>query len=137
MNDTPAPTFQIPKDVIEPIIQSHVAAAVSTALGGHALMVEKAVAQALNVKVDSEGKQSGYRSDIPWLQWVMGECVRKAALEAVQEALIEQQGRIKKEIARELQKVNSPLAKRLIESMAGAIADHDALKYRLTVNIEK
>lgn len=133
-----APTFQIPKDVIEPIIQSHISAAVAVALQGHRPIVEQAVAHALNVKVDNDGKVSQYSSSnqVPWLQWVMGDCIRKAALAAVQEELAQQQDAIKKQIAAELRKVNSPLAKKLIESMAGAIADQRSLQYRLTVSVE-
>lgn len=131
------PTFQIPKDVIEPIIQAHVASAVTAALGDRSAIVQAAVGKVLNTKVDSDGVVNRYDSynSVPWIQWVMNDCVKKAARAAIEEALQIQAPTIKAMIAKELANKKSPLVKKLIEALAGTL-EESSLKYRLNVTVE-
>lgn len=131
------PTFQIPKDVIEPIIQAQISSAVLAALGDNKSIVEKAVAQVLNMKVDGDGKASHYSShnDVSWVQWMMREAVKKAAKQAIEEFFSQNKELVKTQIATELRKKNSPLAKQLINAMVGAVTNEHTLKYRLSVTV--
>lgn len=133
------PTFQIPKDVIEPIIQAQVSSAVLAALGDSKGIVEKAVAAILNAKVDNDGKASSWHSasDIAWVQWMMREAVKKAAKQAVEEFFAQNKEIVKSQIASELRKKNSPLAKQLINAMVGAMTNESTLKYRLSVTVSE
>jgi hypothetical protein len=109
------PTFQIPKDIIEPIIQAHVSAAVVSALGENKKIVEMAISRVLNQKVNSDGNTSGYvyNNSPTFIQWLMSKAVRSAVEKAVVEQVATYQDELKKAIAAELGigKKYSPLAK--------------------------
>jgi hypothetical protein len=131
------PTFQIPKDVIEPIIQAHVTAAVSAALLDKEKIIEQAVCQVLNRKVDSDGKASSYSYSTTWLQWAMNDCVANAVYKAISNDLDAHQERIRAYIVRELNKKNSPMLRDLVSGMLGALTSETVVKYRLTVSCDK
>jgi hypothetical protein len=135
MNESP--TFQIPRDVIEPIIQAHVASAVIAALGSGNQMIEAAVARILNEKVDSEGRStsSDYQSTT-WIIHVMRKQLREAIAATVAEEMPKHKEAIRRLIARELKKDNSPMLKQFVDGMTAAIVSPDTLKYRFTVAYE-
>ena len=126
-------TFHIPKDVIEPIIQAHVTAAVASALAGKEHLVSEAISAVLNRKVDSSGTPSTYSSSVSWMQWVMDKCIQEATQKAIEEALITHGETLKKTLITELQRKNSPLAKQLVGGLMNALTDKDLLRYRITV----
>lgn len=130
-----SPTFQIPKDVIEPIIQAHISSAVAAALGGKDKLVSDAIFAALNMKVDERGNACTYSSSIPFVQWLMKDAIQKAAKEAVQTALAGQHEALKESIAKELRNSKSVLAKQLIESLAGTLSKGNMLDYRLSITV--
>lgn len=127
------PTFQIPKDIINPIIQASVNEAVIRALDGPQQLVTKAIAGVLQMTVDSEGKPCSYGSSRPWIDWVIGDCIKKAARAAIEEFMVTEKDRIKAELVLQLSKKNSPLVKQLVEQMAGAISSESNLKWHLNV----
>lgn len=130
------PTLQIPKDVIEPIIQAHITKAVIEALGGSKQILEQAIAHVLNLKVDENGRPRGYSSDKPWIEWAIGDVLQKAARAAIEEAMAGQSEALKKSIASQLTRRNSPLAKQLAEQLVLGVSSPETLKYRLTINCE-
>lgn len=130
------PTFQIPKDLIEPIIQAHVSTAVTEALSDKGAIVQKAVSMVLNRKVDRDGTPSNSSyADTTWIQWAMQEAVRKAVRAAIDEQIGFHKEALKKAIAEELGlgKKHSPLAKSLISGMVAALTHPDLLRYRIKV----
>ena len=133
MNDNPSLT--IPRDVIEPIIQAHVTTAVMTALGDKEQIISRCVRQIMAQKVDRDGKRSVYdcSSDISWLQWVMQDCVQTAMRAAIVDTLETQKAQIKKQLAEELSRKNSPLVRQLIAGMVGAMTHPDVLRYKISV----
>lgn len=132
MNET---TLQVPKDVLEPIIQAHISAAVVAALGDRSKILADCVGKVLNMKVDTDGSESRYTGGVPWVQWIMQDCIKKSARAAIEEFMAGHKDEIKAQIATELRKKNSPLAKQLIEGMVNGITSHDTLKYRLDVTV--
>jgi hypothetical protein len=135
---TPAsPTFQIPRDVIEPIIKAHVASAVIEALGGGTKLVEDAIMRILSEKVDSEGRptNSDYNSTT-WVLHAMRKALREEILATVSAELPKHREAIRGLIQRELRKSNSPLLKQFVDGMVGVLSDKDALSYRMTVQFE-
>lgn len=75
-------TIEIPNDIIQPIVEAKVQAAMIEALGGYERLVETAVAQVLNQKVDpTNGQPERYsNSQNPtWFKWAMNDCVKRAA----------------------------------------------------------
>lgn len=133
------PTFQIPKDIIEPIIQAHVSAAVTEALSDKGAVIEKAVSMVLNRKVDRDGTPSNSSyAETTWIQWAMQNAVRKAVLAAIEEQVSFHKEALKKAIAEELGlgKKHSPLAKSLISGMVAALTHPDLLRYRIKVEYD-
>lgn len=134
MSDT-NPTFQIPSDVIKPILEAHVQAAFAKAFGDSSKLLEIAVARVLNQQVDSEGKVSHHtRHDSPtWMEWLMAAKMREAITEAIQVGMSNYKERIKAQIVKEIGNSKSPLAKQLITAMVENLTDRDNLRYRLQV----
>lgn len=133
-------TVQIPNDVLQPIIEAKVAAAIIEALGGRQQLIETAVAQVLAQKVDpSSGNPDRYNSSNSptWLTWVLQDLVKKAAKGAIEQFVTEHQELIHKHLVTELTKKNSPLTKQIIASLVGATFNPDTLRYRLTVSVDK
>lgn len=133
------PVLTIPKDVINPIIQAHVDKAVLEALNGHNEIVSKAILSILQMRVDSEGKISTYSSDRDrtWIDWVIGDCIKKAARAAIEDHLTKNHEQVKKFLIKELGAKNSKLARQLAEGLVGAVSSPDFLKYRITVQFDK
>lgn len=133
MNET---TLQVPKDVLEPIIQAHISAAVVAALGDRSKIIADCIGKVLNTKTESDGSETRYGTGIPWVQWIMQDCIKKSARAAIEEFMASHKDEIKAQIAAELRKKNSPLAKQLIEGMLNGITNETTLKYRLNVTVE-
>lgn len=130
-------TLEIPNDVIEPIIQARVTAAVMEALGGYERIIETAVGRVLNQKVDDKGQPSNYTSSSSpsWLKWVMDDCVKKSAKAAVEKFFADNQSKIEEALIKELSKKNSPLLKQMVAAFMGGVVNTDRLKYRLEVSV--
>lgn len=130
-----SPTLQIPKDVIEPIIQANITAAIAQALSGgqSAQLISNTITQILRMTVDSEGKPSSYSGSKPWIDWAIGSAVRSAALAAINEQVELLKDRMKAHIAAELTKKNSPLHKQLAEGLVNGVFSTESLKWRLTI----
>jgi len=126
------PTFQIPKEIINPIIQASVNEAVLKALDGPHNIVTKAILDVLQTKVGEDGKPSNYNSGRPWIDWVIGDCIKIAARKAVEAALADKQEHMKAELIKQLSAKRSPLVKQLAEAMVKGVSA-DAIKYRLNV----
>lgn len=131
-------TIQIPNDVIQPIVEAKVAAAITEALGGYDRLIESAVAQVLNQKVGADGRPTTYSDARPWFKWVMQDCVQKAARAAIETYFKDHEELVKKAITVELTKKNSPLVKQLVGALISTVVNADALRYRMNVavNIE-
>ena len=130
------PTLQIPKDIIEPIIQAEITKAIIEAMGPKQAVMQHAIASILNVKVDGEGKPASY-GGAPWIDWVIGKEIRASATAAIVEHLATHGETIKKQLTAELAKKNSPMVKQLIEGMVGAMTHPDALRWRLNVTFDE
>jgi hypothetical protein len=134
------PTFQIPKDVIEPIITANVAAAVLAAFADKSKLMEIAVSKVLTAKVEKDsGKPttSDYYATT-YIQWLMENVVKNAVAEAIKEQVGLHKEALKKAIATELgiSKKYSPLAKQLINGMCEAMSHPDLLRYRIKVEFD-
>lgn len=128
-------TIQIPNDIIQPIVEAKVAAAVTEALGGYDRLIEVAVGQVLNQKVGTDGQPSNYSNAVPWFKFVMQQCVQKSARTAIEEYFNSHGELIKKAITAELSKKNSPLVKQLVATLIGSVVNADSLRYRMNVSV--
>lgn len=135
MDEQKLPTLQIPKDVIQPIIEAHVRDAVLRAFDGYRPAVDTLIASVLNVRVDSSGQPARYPDQgMPrWIDWALGEALRSSVKKAIEEKVATLQESLKKHIAAELQKKNSPLAKQVAESLLKGFGGIAVSGYRLKV----
>jgi len=130
------PTLQIPKDIIEPIIQAEITRSIVEAMGPKQAVMQHAISTILNMNVDSDGKPSNYGNSRPWIDWVIGAEIKAAATAAIKEHLAAHGDAIKKQLAAEMAKKNSPLVKQLVEGMVGAMTHPDVLRWRLNVTFD-
>jgi hypothetical protein len=128
------PTFEIPKDIINPIIQASVNEAVLRALDGPQNLVTGAILGMLNTKVDESGRPCNYSGSKPWIDWVIGDCVKQAARAAIEQHLESHKDELRAQLAAQLQKKNSPLVKQLVEGMVNAVTSERVLKYGISVS---
>lgn len=133
------PTFQIPADVIQPILNAHVSAALVQAFGDKSKILEAAVCRVLNQMVNSDGKPSSYhsREDMPWIQYVVSASLQESVKRAIVEGVAQHEMVIKKCIAAQLKDSKSPVVAALVEGLVGQLVNPDNLKYRLTVTAEE
>lgn len=112
-------SMNIDQSVVNSIVAAEVQAAVAKALTGHEQMVSAIVAQALTMKVDSEGKISKYDSynTRTYLEYFVNQAIQEAAKEAFQEYMVEIKPKIKAELVKQIRKQTSA------ESLAGVILE--------------
>ena len=89
-------TLQIPQDVLQPIINAHVSAAIATALGSQSRLIEEAVRASLEAKVDDRGQPSSWSNAQTFLKWLVNDSIRQAAVAAVREHLTKDVENIKR-----------------------------------------
>jgi len=116
-------TLQVDKCLVEPVIKAQIQAAIVRELGQTERLVEKVVAQALTVKVNSEGKhsKSSYRNEFTYLNWLTGDVIRRAAKEAIREYIEEVRDEIKVEVAKQIRKRSNDFATALVSGLADAL----------------
>ncbi len=132
-------TIDIPKDVLEPIINAHITKALTEVFGDRGRILDEVVKRVLTAKVDDRGEPDRYNSDraLTTVQFMAHKAVKEAALEAVKEALAQHKDVLKAVIVRELSNSKSKLLKSLAESLVDGVAKAAASGYLMTVQIKE
>jgi hypothetical protein len=134
------PTFKIPRDVIEPIIQAKVSAAIIEALGNQEWLVKNCIAKALDEKVnDNGGKAESYYADRSptFLQWALRACVQTSIKKILEEEMAKHKEVIADGLRKEILRKSSPFMKQLIEGMTSSIISAASNNYKLTVEVKE
>jgi len=131
------PTLQIPSDVINPIIEAQISAAIAQALGQPGALIERAIRTILATKVNSNGEVSSYGANQTWFDWAVASQVKKAAQAAIEANVAALGDAMKKQFITELSKKNSPMVKQIVDGMVSGVFKPENLKYRLTVVAEE
>ena len=132
------PTFKIPREVIQPIIEAKVSAALIEALGNQQWLVQNCISNVLDQKVNDQGGkcEDYYKDRAPtFLQWSLTTCLKAQIKKVLQDEIVKHQELIAEGLRKELQKKNSPLVKQLIEGMTKSIISASTGQYTLTVNV--
>ena len=131
-------TLEIPKDVLDPIINAHVTKALTEAFGNGGAILQDVVRKVLTTKVDSRGEPDRYnsRDAMPTIEWMAREALKEAAREAVKQALVEHKDLMKAAIVRELTRSQSKMLRELASTLVEGVAKAAANGYRLTVAIK-
>lgn len=128
------PTFKIPRDVIQPIIEAKVASALIEALGNQQWLVQNCITKVLDEKVNSNGAkvERYYEDGAPtFLQWALRSCIQVQVKKILEDQVAEHKEVIAKALKAELEKKNSPLVKQLIEGMTTGFTK--SLKFQIDV----
>jgi hypothetical protein len=122
--------ISISDDLIMPILEAKVQAAIVEQLGGQGALIEKVVAEALNQKVEAERYSS---KKIPWIQQVCQNVIREAAEKAIREWADGQKEQIAKEFLKQLK--TQKTASQVVNSMITGMADVASCKWKFSVNL--
>jgi|ERR1700761_1681187 len=130
------PTFKIPREIIQPIIEAKVSAALIEALGNQEWLVKNCIAKVLDEKVNDNGtKAESYYADRSptFLQWALRSCIQVQVKKILQDQIEKHKDVIASALKSELEKKNSPLVKQLIQGMTTAFTNSTTLKYQIDV----
>ena len=125
--------FPIPNSVLEPYIKQAVSAAITASLGDGAKLVELAVQQALQTKVDSNGGVSRYISDNRYqlVEAVAANKIRDIARETINEMAEQMRPAIKDAVEKQIKNKQTAIAKCLVDGLIGSLVS----KWSVSVNI--
>jgi hexokinase len=119
-----AATVAIPNDVIQPIVQARIQAAIVESLGKQADLIGSVVAAALSQKVTASGEHDSrysYENKYTLLEALTNKYIREAAHEALKAYLQGSKETIKARVKKELEKKSSLLAAALVDGLANAV----------------
>ncbi len=132
------PTFTIPKDIIEPIVKSHIEAAFVTAFGERDTVMRTLIERVLSTKVDKEGHAERYASsDSPtFLEYVLSGTVQKVIRESLLEACKNHTEVLKDALVDQLKQRRSPFVQNLANAMVKGFENVGKGALSFTVNWE-
>lgn len=125
--------LEISKEIVKPIVEAKVNAAIIEALNGHEQLIEAAVARVLSTKVDSKGNPDtyGYSSSITFMQWLCKDAITAAAREAIREWITQNRQKMVDEFLKQIRKKDSMFAKAFVDGLGKAVVSN----YRLAVDV--
>ena len=124
---------QIGADLIAPIVQAKVNAAIVEAIGDKQAFVESVVAAMLKRKVDSEGKVNSYHGSNThnMVDWLCRKAIQDAVKEGLESLMQESKPMIKAAIVKQLKSRPGMLAKALVDGFGAATAN----RYRVNIAV--
>lgn len=117
---------------IEELLKSTIQTKVIEAFNTTPEMVDKLVEAALSKEVDKHGdKPSGYSRDkMPFMEWLVGEEIRKAVQKCVHEYVLEHEDTIKSKVKQSIAKADFG------KSMADTVADVMSKSYNWKIDFK-
>ena len=112
--------LSISKELIQPIIDAKVSAAVCEALNGSKNIVANVVATVLDMKVNDQGERSSYSNDIPYVQWLCNDAIKNAAKQAIVNYISASNEKLILAIEKNLQNNTKDIAINLVSSFINA-----------------
>lgn len=128
-------SLTLPRDLIEPIINAHIQAALAEALGSKSDLLAKMAGQILNAPVTAGGNpcnSSSYEKAGTFIEVSLRLAMQKAFRELMEAELEKHKETLKAHLTAELKKANSPLTRALVEGMCKGVVTN-GLRYNLTV----
>ena len=126
----------IGKDLIKPIIEAKVQAAIVQAVSTEQDLVTRFIAQALETKVDKNGKVNyhDYDNEYTMLEYMCIDTLRECAKQAIRSWIEENRNEIQKALTAQLKttKTTSTFAKAIINCLTNSIKSD----WRMSVNVE-
>ena len=118
-------------DNIKAIIETTLKAEIVKALNSAPDAIEKLVTAAISQPVDSHtGSTGGYGSKVPYLDFLVGDEIRRAARDAVHEVFAAKADLVKEAVKRKFS------ADDMVEAFAKAVINASAQDWKITVKFE-
>lgn len=126
----------INKELITPIVEKEIKAAVVAAMGGADSVIEKVVNHIMYQKVNSEGKVSSYSSDnkYTFIELVLTNNIKDAIGEELKRQIGEKAEPLKKAIVKNLR--NEVTANKLADALLTAFSQTVDSNWKSVINIE-
>ena len=126
----------INKELITPIVEKEIKAAIVAALGGADSVIEKVINQIMYQKVNHEGKVSSYSGDnkYTFIEIVLTNQIKDAIAEELKRQIGEKAEPLKKAITKNLR--NDKVADKLADALLSAFAQTVDSNWRSSINIE-
>lgn len=129
----------ISPELVKPIVEQHIKAAITEAFGGSEKVIEKVINGILTQKVTANGSVSNYNSEnkFNWIDVVLTNTIREVAKEAIKEEVTKNTSVIKDAIIEQLR------SKEGSDKVASAILDcindtfKDSWRSNITISLEK
>lgn len=119
------------QSLIKTIIETQVIEALNT----QPEAIEKLVKACLSEPVDSVGKRDGYGQKYPYLDWMVGEEIRRAAREAICKVMADYAPRIEAEIRKGLS--SDSVVAALTTAFVGAASQQWKIDVRFVVDKDR
>lgn len=126
----------ISKEIVAPIVQARIEAAVAEAFTDPKDLIAKMVGCVLDRKVDHEGKHDKYDgyNKYTFIEWLCEDAIRQAANKAVRKWLAENSAKVEATLLRELNKRNKNFAKLIIDGMEKSLESTWTMKVDVNFN---
>jgi hypothetical protein len=123
-------TVGVPQDLVKPVIEAEIHAAIAKSLGGNEKIIASAVTQILSMKVDSNGNRDshGYSSSKTLIEWLASQAITTAAKKAIELWASDHAREIEAEIGKQLKKQTPCIARAMIESVIKSSSDKYGIK---------
>lgn len=118
-NKTDMVSMIIGPEVIRPIVEAKIQAALVDALGGNSNIIENAVKAIMYAKVDSEGHFStiSYSADKTLIEWTCYKLVKSAAEEAIREYVATKKDVLVAEFQKQFAKKSKTIAEKMVDGI--------------------
>lgn len=125
--------IEVSKELIAPIIESKIAAAICEHVGSPALFVDRIVSAALKTKVDDSGRvnSSAYYNTKSFLDVIVTQTIQDSTRDAVRLWVQKNQPLIQAAVEKELARTKSGMAK----AFAAGLADAIKADFRFNVSV--
>lgn len=129
-------SLSIDKAMLTPVIEQQVKLMMTELLGGQELIVDKVIKNAINARVDENGKPTSYGGR-PFYEYLLTEEIKKAVMEAMAEEVKSRAGNIKKLLKKYIQsqKGSEELSSAMITAFSNVVGNY--WNARLEIKLEK
>jgi len=125
--------FPIPNSVLEPYIKSAVSSAITAALGDGTKLVEVAVQNALNAKVNSKGDfGASYDNNHVFVEVMAKNKIQEVAKQVIMEMAEAMRPNIKAAVEKQISTKHKEIAKVLVDSLITSLTS----SWNISVNID-
>jgi hypothetical protein len=131
MNGDNVVSMNVGAEIVKPIVEAKVHAALVEALGGKGVLLENVIRVIINQKVDSQGRYSSYSSDKPLIEWMAESLIKNIAQDAVKEFVSSKKDLILAEFNKQFSKKQKTIA----EKMVSGIIDSTACNWGFALSV--